>query len=129
METMEGLKKAIILIIMLLFGVYMGVEIGVEMTKSHANGTVQSTDTTTSAGTNEKKSNKMFTEIEEDNSGLLDMDKKYQYYYYLTDTGIIYAGSGLVMGTTQSTNGVPVISTDGHFMRYNTETNSAEIVE
>jgi hypothetical protein len=71
----------------------------------------------------------MFTEITEDNSGLLDINKKTQKYYYLTDTGIVYVGNDLRYGTNNDTYGTPVISSDGHFMRYDTNTNSVEIVE
>jgi hypothetical protein len=70
----------------------------------------------------------MFTVIKVDNSGTLNVNRPIDKYYYLNDTGIVYAGNYLVNNVSQS-YGIPVISSSGHYLKYNTETESVEEVE
>jgi hypothetical protein len=71
----------------------------------------------------------MFTLIEVDNSNTLDIDKSAGKYYYLTDTGIVYAGYCLAGYISNRSYATPVISSNGYYLRYNTETESVEEVE
>jgi hypothetical protein len=69
----------------------------------------------------EQKQQELFVEIMEDNSGMLNVDltKHGNSYYYASDTGVIYYGNRDDFLTA-------CISRNGRYMRYNTDSMSAE---
>ena len=75
-----------------------------------------------------------FTTIEVDNSCNLNTNKvrvfnyAYMSYAYLNDTGIVYVGVDIENSVNEESWGTPVISPNGNYYIYNTETKSVEEV-
>lgn len=68
-----------------------------------------------------------FVFIEVDNSGTLNTTNSYSNYWYLKDTGVVYVGDCLDVISSRSW-ATPVISANGNYYTYNTETRSVEEV-